>query len=234
MKNFKLLIFIIFILSLVFFSIKIGPIFMNISTEDGRLNFQQEIVKLGLEGVLIIIGLIFVQIFLVIMPGEPVEILCGMCYGPILGMLVCFLGMFLSTSIIFFAVRKFGKDLIYTFISEEKLKKIENAKIWNDKRKLDFILFMAFFIPGVPKDIFVYIGGLLPIKPTTFLLISTFARFPSIISSTIAGSNLIYGNWGIIMLTYGVTFLISAILIILFNRENKKDKINNLEKKRIN
>lgn len=36
------------------------------------------------------------------------------------------------------------------------------------------------------------------------------------------------------MLTYGVTFLISAILIILFNRENKKDKINNLEKKRIN
>lgn len=223
MKNFKLLIFIIFILSLVFFSIKIGPIFMNISTEDGRLNFQQEIVKLGLEGVLIIIGLIFVQIFLVIMPGEPVEILCGMCYGPILGMLVCFLGMFLSTSIIFFAVRKFGKDFIYTFISEEKLKKIENAKIWNDKRKLDFILFMAFFIPGVPKDIFVYIGGLLPIKPTTFLLIST-----------IAGSNLIYGNWGIIMLTYGVTFLISAILIILFNRENKKDKINNLEKKRIN
>lgn len=177
MKNFKLLIFIIFILSLVFFSIKIGPI---------------------------------------------------------LGMLVCFLGMFLSTSIIFFAVRKFGKDFIYTFISEEKLKKIENAKIWNDKRKLDFILFMAFFIPGVPKDIFVYIGGLLPIKPTTFLLISTFARFPSIISSTIAGSNLIYGNWGIIMLTYGVTFLISAILIILFNRENKKDKINNLEKKRIN
>ena len=93
---------------------------------------------------------------------------------------------------------------------------------------------MPFFIPGVPKDIFVYIGGLLPIKPTTFLLISTFARFPSIISSTIAGSNLIYGNWGIIMLTYGVTFLISAILIILFNRENKKDKINNLEKKRIN
>jgi len=190
---------------------------MNISTEDGRLNFQQEIVKLGLEGVLIIIGLIFVQIFLVIMPGEPVEILCGMCYGPILGMLVCFLGMFLSTSIIFFAVRKFGKDFIYTFISEEKLKKIENAKIWNDKRKLDFILFMAFFIPGVPKDIFVYIGGLLPIKPTTFLLISTFARFPSIISSTIAGSNLIYGNWGIIMLTYGVTFLISALIPFKLN-----------------
>lgn len=225
MKKFKLFIFIIFILSLVFFSIKIGPIFMNISTEEGRLNFQKEIINLGFEGVLIIIGLIFVQIFLVIMPGEPVEILCGMCYGPIRGMLVCFLGMFLSTCIIFFSVKKFGRDFIYSFISEEKLRKIENTKIWNDKRKLEFILFMAFFIPGIPKDVFVYIGGLLPINTLSFLAISTFARFPSIISSTIAGSNLIYGNWGIIVITYGVTFLISAVLIYLFNRKNKKIEI---------
>lgn len=224
MKIFKLFVFIIFILSLVFFSIKIGPIFMNISTEEGRLNFQNETVSLGLEGVLTIIGLIFAQIFLVIMPGEPVEVLCGMCYGPILGMCICFLGIFLSTCIIFFAVRKFGKDFIYSFIPEEKLKKIENSKVLNDSGKLELILFIAFFIPGMPKDMFVYIGGLLPIKPLSFLLISTLARFPSIISSTIAGSNFIYGNWGIIVLVYGVTFLISVILIYLFNR--KKENLN--------
>lgn len=229
-KKFKLFILIIFILSLVFFGIKIGPIFMNISTEEGRLNFQNEIVSLGLEGVLTIIGLIFAQIFLVIMPGEPVEVLCGMCYGPILGMCVCFLGIFLSTCIIFLAVRKFGKDFISSFVPEEKLKKIENAKLLNDSGKLELILFIAFFIPGTPKDMFVYIGGLLPVKPLRFLLISTLARFPSIISSTIAGNNLIYGNWGIIIITYGITFAISAVLIYLFNRRKKVNESNDKAK----
>jgi len=38
---------------------------------------------------------------------------------------------------------------------------LEKNKIWNNSKKIDIILFMAFFIPGTPKDIFVYIGGLL-------------------------------------------------------------------------
>ncbi len=82
-KIFKLLIFIMFILLLVFLTIKLGPIFKNISTEEGRLNFQKEIESLGFEGILLIIGLIFVQIFLPILPGEPVELLSGMCFGPL-------------------------------------------------------------------------------------------------------------------------------------------------------
>lgn len=151
MKIFKIILFIIFILSMIFFFIKLGPLFINISTEEGRIAFQKEIESLGFEGALIIIGIIFVQIFFVILPGEPVEILCGMCYGPMLGMIICFLGMFLSSFIIFFAVRKLGRDFIYSFISKEKIDKLENAKIWKDSRKLDFILFMAFFIPRKSK-----------------------------------------------------------------------------------
>ena len=50
------------------------------------------------------------------------------------------------------------------------------------------------FNTGTPKDLLVYIAALLPIKPFRFILISTFARFPSVISSTFAGDNLIEGN----------------------------------------
>ena len=87
--------------------------------------------------------------------------------------------------------------------------------MWNNPNKIRMLLFFAFFIPGLPKDIFVYIGGLLPINPIEFLLISTFARFPSIISSTIAGSNILYGNWSVILITYTVTFFISGILLFV-------------------
>ena len=144
-----------------------------------------------------------------------------MSYGPIGGLIVVFLGAFLSSFIIFFAVRKFGRNFIYSFVSKEKNDKIENSKWFSDEKKIDIILFLLFFIPGTPKDLLVYIGGLLPINPFKFLLISTFARFPSIISSTIAGSNLVAGNWIAIILTYVITFALAGLLIFILNRREK-------------
>ena len=72
----------------------------------------------------------------------------------------------------------------------------------------------------------VYIGGLLPIKPIRFILISTFARFPSIISSTLAGSNIVQGNWKnvgwIYLLVFGL--IIGVFIIINIFDRNKKTR----------
>ncbi len=220
MKNKKIKIFrasilIVILLIMIFMTIKILPIFKNISTEEGRTQFKNNIENTGIKGVIMIIGLMFAQIFFPILPGEPVELLAGMCFGTWGGLLVLYCGIFVITLLIYLLVRKFGREFICTFVSEDKISKIENSKMWNNPNKIRMLLFFAFFIPGLPKDIFVYIGGLLPINPIEFLLISTFARFPSIISSTIAGSNILYGNWSVILITYTVTFLISGILLFV-------------------
>ena len=81
--------------------------------------------------------------------------------------------------------------------------------------------FTKFLIPGTPKDLLVYIGGLLPFKPIRFILISTFVRFPSVISSTIAGDNIATGNWKMMLITYGITFLVTGIIIFIVNRFDK-------------
>ena len=146
-----------------------------------------------------------------------------MSYGPIGGLFVIFLGAFLSSVVIFFAVRKFGKSFIYSFVSKEKIEKLENSKLFSNPKRIDTILFILFFIPGTPKDLFVYLAGLLPVKPLRFLMISTFARFPSIISSTIAGSNLVDGNWSVIAVTYIVTFALAGIILYLFYKREKPD-----------
>lgn len=146
-----------------------------------------------------------------------------MSYGPIGGLFVIFLGSFISSVIIFFSVRKFGRSFLYSFVSKEKIEKLENSKLFSNPKRIDSILFILFFIPGTPKDLFVYLAGLLPIKPVKFLLISTFARFPSIISSTIAGSSLVEGNWTMIIVTYVVTFALAGIIMYFFNKREKVD-----------
>lgn len=220
-KIFKLLMLILVIMLLVMLTTKMMPLFKNISTNEGRIEFKSQIESFGIKGIFIILGLMFAQVFLVILPGEPVEVLAGMCYGPIGGLFVIYLGAFLSSLFVFFMVRKFGKDFIYSFVEKEKIEKIEKSKWFSNTKKIDRILFILFFIPGTPKDLFVYVGGLLPINPIKFLAISTFARFPSIISSTIAGSNIIDGNWGIIAGVYAITFIISLLIFWIVKRKDK-------------
>ena len=220
-KIFKILLLALFILIMVFLTIKLLPMFKNISTEEGRIALKNEIESLGFEGIFIIIGLMVIQIFLPILPGEPVEVLAGMSYGPIGGFVIILLGAFLSSFIIFFSVRKFGRNFIYSFISKEKIENLEKSKWFSNSKRVDLILFILFFIPGTPKDLFVYLGGLLPIKPAKFLSIATFARFPSVISSTIAGSNIMSGNWITIAITYAITFLCAGIMIYVFNKKEK-------------
>src|SRR5699024_8231913 len=88
-------------------------------------------------------------------------------------------------------------------------------------KKIEFIMMILFLIPGTPKDLLVYIAGLLPIKPLRFILISTFARLPSVISSTFAGSNLVVGDWKMSIIIYAVTFLIVGAVIFLINKLDK-------------
>ena len=87
-------------------------------------------------------------------------------------------------------------------------------------------MILLFLIPGTPKDLLVYIGGLLPIKPLKFILISTFARFPSVISSTIAGASIVEGNIAVGAISYGVTFLITIMILIIIKvfDKNKEAK----------
>ena len=82
-------------------------------------------------------------------------------------------------------------------------------------------MLLLFVIPGTPKDLLVYIAGLLPLKPLRFILISTFARLPSVVSSTFAGGSIVAGNWTHSIAIYAVTFLLVGIFIFVVNKFDK-------------
>ena len=176
---------------------------------------------MGFLGYLALFGLQFAQIFLIIIPGEPIEILAGMCYGGIGGLIFITVSVFIITAIVFFAVRKLGRNFVYSFCSKERIEKIENSKLFKNPKKIEWIMLILFLIPGTPKDLLVYIGGLLQLDPLRFILISTFARLPSVLSSTFAGSNLVAGNWQFSVIIYAVTFAVVGLAIFIINKFDK-------------
>lgn len=203
------------------------PVMKNLSTHEGQIVFKQRIDDSGILGFLALIALQFAQIFLVIVPGEPLEILVGMCYGAVGGTLFILFSVALSTAIVFGLVRKYGKKFIYQSFDKKKIDKIEKSKIFQNPKKIELILALCFAITGAPKDILVYIGGLLPIKPSRFIMISTFCRLPSIVSSTIVGKYFSEGNWKVSMIVYGITFVLTILtfgIIRIFDKEKLTEK----------
>ena len=223
-KIFKIIMFIVAILLIIGIIIYLFPVMKNLSTHEGQLAFKARIEQSGILGFLILFGLQIAQIFLVILPGEPLEILAGMCYGAIGGAIFIFFSVALTTTIIFLLVRKFGRKFIEQSFDKEKIDKIEKSKIFQNPKNIEFILAICFAITGIPKDILIYVGGLLPIRPIRFILIATFCRFPSVISSTIAGQYFSEGNWKISLLIYGITFIVTILALIII-RIFDKNKI---------
>lgn len=201
------------------------PIIKNIATPEGQVEFKSIIDRSGFKGVLLMFGLELAQIFLIILPGEPLEILAGMCYGGFWGTIFLLFSVFITTTVIFYAVRKYGREFIYHFFNKEKVEKLENSKWFKNSKNIEYMLIILFMLPGTPKDILVYIGGLLPIKPIKFILISTFARFPSIISSTLAGNSLVEGKWTTMIIVYIGPLLIAGIVIAIMKMLEKNKAI---------
>ena len=223
----KIIIFIFVVISIIGLISYLFPVMKNLSTHEGQVAFKEKIDDSGIWGFLILLGLQFAQIFLVIIPGEPLEILAGMCYGVVGGTIFALFSVAMSTAVIFGLVRKFGKKFVYQSFEQKKVDRIEKSRIFQNPKKIEFIFAICFAITGAPKDILVYIGGLLPIKPIRFIMISTFCRLPSIVSSTIVGEYFSEGNWKVSLIVYGITFVITILtfaIIRIFDKEKLAEK----------
>lgn len=226
----RIILTIFIVVALGVFLWKLAPFMKDLSTTEGQVAFKEKIDSMGFGGLLLLLGLQVLQILLVVLPGEPFEVLAGMCYGAWGGCLFITASVFITTTIIFFTVRKLGHKYLYNFFKKEKVDKIMKSKILNNPRNLDIILFILFFLPATPKDLLVYIGGLLPIKPLRFIMISTFVRFPSVITSTMVGANISNGNWKMSLLIYGIIFVVAGICMFLVTLKDKNKEIIDIMK----
>ena len=222
-RFFKFLLFGAIVGILIFIFIKAFPFIKNISTREGQEAFREYITSLGVKGTLLLFSLQVLQILLVVLPGEPFEVLAGMCYGSVGGTIFIFISVFVTTVLIYFLIKKYKEKYLYNFFAREKVQKILNSKWYKSSKKTESILIILFFIPGIPKDLLVYMGPLLNIKPLKFILIATFARFPSVISSTMVGSNIIYGEWKTIFIIYLITAIFAGLSIFLLQKFDKEN-----------
>lgn len=169
---------------------------------------KEWIASMGIGGYLVVLGIQILQILVAFIPGEPIEILSGILYGTINGTILCLCGCVIASVFVFSLVRAFGMKLLNKIFGEEK---VSEFAFLQDGKRIETVLFLLYLLPGTPKDMLTYLAGISSMKLTRFVLISTFARTPTILSSTLVGATMRHGNWGISALVFGCTALIGII-----------------------
>ncbi len=193
-------------------------------------DFQTRIDSFGAWGWLVALGIQVLQVIVALIPGEVVEVGCGMAFGTWGGLFICLGGSAIGSAIIFLLVRKFGIKLVEVFVSREK---INSLKFLSNERKLKSIIFLVFFTIGTPKDLLTYFAGLTNIKFHEFLIISTVARIPSVISSILVGDKLSEGNFVTSILIFAASAAMGLMGVVAYNKFVDKRKAYKEKKKNI-
>ena len=171
-------------------------------------------------GAFVMVIVTAIQVVVAFIPGELVEIAAGYIFGTYMGTALVLTGAVLGSICAILLTRKFGIKLFRVFYPDED---INSLPLLRDKKERNILTFLLFLIPGTPKDMLTYVIGLTDMKIWMYLLLTTFARIPSIISSA-AGGNAV-GESKILTAVYifAAIAVVSIIgLIIYKNIKNKK------------
>ena len=212
------------IISLIFFLLFMLVVFLLVGMPMIRFvedpdQYRTWIDGKGLLAQLSFIGMVFFQVIIAIIPGEPLEICAGYAFGMLEGTLLCIIGIALGSAAIFLLVRTLGVKLVEVFFSVEK---IRSMRFLRDARKRNTLTFAVMLVPGTPKDLISYFIGLTDMKLHEWIVISTIARIPSIVTSTLGGNALAEQNYLFAVIVFVITAAISIVGILVYNKISRR------------
>lgn len=164
---------------------------------------------------LAMLGINIVQVLLAFLPGEPVELASGYAFGFWEGTALCLVASGLATSAIYWATRRWGWKLVGLFFDRSLFDRFSWLK---SAKRLELIMLIVFLIPGTPKDFLTYFAGLTNMRFLPVVLIATFGRIPSIVTSTIAASAVGSSNWPLVACTLVASAFLLAVGGLMYRR----------------
>ena len=158
-------------------------------------------------------AMVFLQVVVAIIPGEPLEIAGGYAFGAWWGTVLCLIGAVLGSAAVFALVRRWGRPLAEVVFPKEKLDKLQ---FLHSSPKRTALLWLIFTAPGTPKDLLCYFAGLTDMKWRTWLLIATVGRLPSIVTSTVGGGALGDRNYTTAAIAFGVALAAAGVGYLVY------------------
>ena len=168
------------------------------------LKIKNAIMSYGKYSVFAFLILQIIQVVAFFIPGEIIQIAGGYIFGTFYGSILSLVGITMGSAIVYGISRLFGKPLIKKIISEKHFDFFERILQFGST---NYVVFLLYLIPGIPKDVFGFVCGISEITFRNFMIYSTLGRIPAIIISAYFGAKMFSGKT--------VLLLFIAILMLL-------------------
>ena len=169
------------------------------------IELKEKLTEFGSWGKLILVAAMAIQVIFVFLPGEIIEIAAGFSYGTIEGMAICLLGAIIGTIVIYAIVNRYGIKLVNHFYDTNKFNEISFLK--------------------KEKNLEINLAPFTRLKLSSFIFITSIARIPSVITSTIGGNAISNQNYRFTIFIFVITGIISIFGLLSYKRYIKKKNL---------
>lgn len=189
---------------------------------------KELILSFGHYSIIVFVLIQILQVIVFFIPGEVVQIVGGYVFGPILGSILSSIGIITGSFIGYYIAKILGRNRINNLIEKRNLTRIKKILDAGSNR---LVILIIYFIPGIPKDLLVYVAGISKVTIRDFIVYSSIGRVPWIIISAFFGHGVHNQNYLsviIIAVVASLLFLIGVFRghkIIDFFHDHGKRKI---------
>jgi len=202
-----------FILGVILAAILARDTWMTIFSS--RTELQAWLEQFGFWAPVVYVAVQVFQVVIFIVPGEVVQIAGGYAFGIPLGTLYSLIGIAIGSSIDFLMGRLLGRSFVEGIFGEQRVAQFDAVAAGQRTRTGFFLLFV---IPGIPKDVLVYVAGLSRLHFGTFLLISMGGRLPGILGSAVIGDSAASERYVLAGVVFGVSVLLFVLGVLFRDR----------------
>ncbi len=161
------------------------------------------------------IGFHVVRAWVFFIPSDVPQVAGGFLFGWSWGFIYTMIGLAIGNYTVFMSSRLLGVPFVREVVGQRRFDRFYSVAS-GAKAQVGFLF--LFLIPGFPKNVLCFIGGVSPIKASTFMLVSLLARSPGVLGSSIIGSAAADRHFGVVIAVYSVGAILATVGLIYRKR----------------
>ncbi|MCR5273709.1 MAG: VTT domain-containing protein [Lachnospiraceae bacterium] len=216
------LIFIVFLIIVVAVcTVMFTPDLIKLLRDGDMEEMREYITGAGNEGILVIVGLQFLQTITIFFPGIPIYMCSGIVYGKIKGTLICYLTYVVSNVVIYFISKRMKESAAVIYENQDS-GRIE--KLMGKTKRPALLIALLCVVPIIPNGIIPHLAANANLTLKQFMKAVAFGCIPGIFLFVWCGELLLTEYFWIV-----VAMMVLAVVLLVFGMRYKNYFVDRIE-----
>ena len=155
------------------------------------------------------------QVFLTVMPGEPVQILSAITCGPLYGILNCVIGAAIGNTILYLLIKVFDFKISSKKYDENKYESYVDENKPKDMKSVTWFILGLYFAPIIPDGVIAYTAAKNNMKYPRYIIVTTLGIIPQVVACITASTLFMKYSSQIFKLTELIPLIVVGLYVFL-------------------